>query len=329
MCINYRITKNDNATKLEQMRATVDEKLQGTLNQRLGESFKIVSDRLEMVHNRLGEVQSLASGVGDLKRVLTNVKTRGTWGEIQLGNLLQQILTSDQYERNVRPKPGCNDVVEFAIKLPGQDDEGSGVVWLPIDVKFPKEQYEILVDASERGDATACEHAIRNLEAGVRSQARAIREKYIAPPHTTDFGLLYLPTEGLYAEVVRRPGLVDSIQREQRVVIVGPTTLAALLNSLQMGFRTLAVQKHSSEVWRILGAVKTDFGKFGDMLVKVRKKLDETGNTIDAAVHRSRQIERKLTKVEALPTAEEVALLVGTPEDADIGDVDVDGTLEN
>ena len=234
--------------------------------------------------------------------MLTNVKTQGTWGEIQLGNLLEQILTVDQYGRNVRTKPTSGEIVEFAIKLPGPDEGDEKAVWLPIDVKFPKEDYELLVDASDRGDAAGCEQAIKSLEAAVRSQARAIRDKYIAPPHTTDFGLLYLPTEGLYAEVLRRPGLADSLQREQRVLVVGPTTLAALLNSLQMGFRTLAVQKRSSEVWKVLGAVKTEFGKFGDMLDKVKKKLDETGNTIEDAVHRSRQIERRLKKVEALPT---------------------------
>lgn len=301
--------QSDNASKLEEMRRTVDEKLQGTLDKRLGESFKLVSDRLEQVHKGLGEMQSLASGVGDLRRVLTNVKTRGTWGEMQLGNLLDQILTPDQYGRNVRTNPGGGETVEFAIKLPGPDEHDEKVVWLPIDVKFPKEDYELLVDASERCDAEGVEEATKSLERGVRLQARLIRSKYLAPPHTTDFGLLYLPTEGLYAEVLRRPGLVDSIQREQRVVVVGPTTLAALLNSLQMGFRTLAIQKRSSEVWRVLGAVKTEFGKFGDMLDKVKKKLDETGNTIEDAVHRSRQIEKKLRNVEALPVDEGVALL--------------------
>ena len=227
--------------ELEEMRQTVDEKLQGTLDKRLGESFKQVSDRLEQVHKGLGEMQTLASGVGDLKRVLTNVKTRGNWGEMQLGNLLDQILTPDQYARDVRTKPRGAESVEFAIKLPGPEEHGGTVVWLPIDAKFPKEDYERLVDASERCDAAGVEQAAKDLESQVRSQARDIRDKYLAPPHTTDFGLLYLPTEGLYAEVIRRPGLMDSLQREQRVVIVGPTTLAALLNSLQMGFRTLAI----------------------------------------------------------------------------------------
>lgn len=303
----------ENTAKLEEMRRTVDEKLQGTLDKRLGESFKLVSERLEQVHKGLGEMQTLASGVGDLKRVLTNVKTRGTWGEIQLGNLLEQILTPDQYARNVQTKPTGRETVEFALKLPGRDEQDGKVVWLPIDAKFPKEDYERLVEASERGDLESVEQAAKDLEARVRSQARDIRDKYLSPPHTTDFGLLYLPTEGLYAEVLRRPGLADAVQREQRVVITGPTTLSALLNSLQMGFRTLAIQKRSSEVWKVLGAVKTEFGKFGDMLDKVKKKLDETGNTIEEAAHRSRQLEKKLRKVEAVPAAEATALLADVP----------------
>lgn len=308
----------DNVTKLEEMRRTVDEKLQGTLDKRLGESFKQVSDRLELVHKGLGEMRTLANGVGDLKRVLTNVKTRGTWGEIQLGNLLEQILTTDQYARNVKTKPTGGETVDFAIKLPGPEEQDGEVVWLPIDAKFPKEDYERLVDASERGDAIGVEQAAKDLESGIRTKAREIRDRYLAPPHTTDFGLLYLPTEGLYAEALRRPGLSDALQREQRVVIVGPTTLAALLNSLQMGFRTLAIQKRSGEVWKVLGAVKTEFGKFGDMLDKVKRKLHETGNTIEDAVHRTRQIEKKLRKVEALPADEAVALLVEAPSaDAD------------
>ncbi|HVB85307.1 MAG TPA: DNA recombination protein RmuC [Candidatus Dormibacteraeota bacterium] len=308
----------DNATKLDAMRATVDEKLQGTLEKRLGESFKLVSDRLELVHKGLGEMQTLASGVGDLKKVLTNVKTRGNWGEMQLGNLLQEMLTADQYGCNVKTRPGSSENVEFAIKLPGPDE--SSPVWLPIDAKFPKEDYEHLVDASERGDAVECERATKNLEASIRAQARLIRDKYIGPPHTTDFGLLYLPTEGLYAEILRRPGLVDSLQRELRVVVVGPTTLAAVLNSLQMGFRTLAIQKRSSEVWKVLGAVKTEFGKFGNVLDKVKKKIDETGNTIEEAVHRSRQIERKLRKVEVSAVGTDSGLLEageGTTPDGD------------
>jgi DNA recombination protein RmuC len=269
----------------------------------LGDSFKLVSERLEQVHQGLGEMHALANGVGDLKRVLTNVKTRGSWGEMQLGNLLEQVLAPEQYARNVRVKK-TSEAVDFAIKLPGREGDPSEVVWLPIDAKFPKEDYERLVDASERGDSAAVDQATKDLEARVRSQARSIRDTYLAPPDTTDFALLYLPTEGLYAEVVRRAGLLDTLQRECRVVVVGPTTLAALLNSLQMGFRTLAIQKRSSEVWNVLGAVKAEFGKFGDALSKVKKKIDETGNSIDEAVHRSRQIEKKLRKVEALPAAE-------------------------
>lgn len=310
--------QTENGNKLEEMRKTVDEKLQGTVEKRFTESFKLVSDRLEQVHKGLGEMQSLASGVGDLRRVLTNVKTRGTWGEMQLGNLLEQILAPDQFARNVRTNPASSENVEFAIKLPGRD-EGAKAVWLPIDAKFPKEDYERLVDAAERGDAEAVEAAGKQLEARVRAQARDIRDKYVAPPHSTDFGLMYLPTEGLYAEVLRRPGLADAIQRESRVVIVGPTTLAALLNSLQMGFRTLAIQQRSSEVWKVLGAVKADFGKFSDLLEKVKRKIDETGNTIEDAAQRSRQIEKKLRKVEELPAAEAAALLrdVGAPAGGD------------
>jgi DNA recombination protein RmuC len=310
--------QTDNAAKLEEMRRTVDEKLQGTLEKRLGESFKLVSDRLEQVHKGLGEMQTLATGVGDLKRVLTNVKTRGTWGEVQLGNLLEQIMAPEQFARNVQTKPNSRENVEYAIRLPGRDEVDGKEILLPIDAKFPKEDYERLVDAAERSDAVAVEQAGKDLELRVRAQARDIRDKYIAPPHTTDFGILYLPTEGLYAEIARRPGLADSLQRDHRVLIVGPMTLAALLNSLQMGFRTLAIQKRSSEVWKVLGAVKSEFGKFGDTLEKVKKKLDETGNTIDDAVHRSRQLERKLKKVEALPAAEAAAVLgEGGPGDTD------------
>lgn len=313
--------QHDNSLKLEEMRHTVDEKLQETLDRRLGESFKQVSDHLEQVHKGLGEMQALATGVGDLKRVLTNVKTRGTWGEIQLGNLLEQILTVDQFARNVKTKPGETASVEFAIKLPGPEEDQSKTVWLPIDAKFPKEDYERLVDATERCDVAGVEQAGRDLESRVRSEARDIHNKYLSPPDTTDFGLLYLPTEGLYAEVLRRPGLIDSLQREQRVVVVGPTTLAALLNSLQMGFHTLAIQKRSSEVWMVLGAVKTQFAKFGDLLQKVKTKLDETGNTIEDAMHRGRQIEKKLRKVVALPAQEATALLAeGQLADAEPGE---------
>jgi len=306
----------DNAAKLEEMRKTVDEKLQGTLERRLGESFKIVSDRLEQVHKGLGEMQTLASGVGDLKKVLSNVKVRGTWGEMQLGNLLEQILTPAQYATNVATRPGSAERVEFAVKLPGRDDQDGKVVWLPIDAKFPKEDYERLVEASERGDASAVEAAAAQLEARIRSEAKNIRDKYLEPPSTTDFGILYLPTEGLYAEALRRPGLLEALQRECRVNITGPTTLAALLNSLQMGFRTLAIQKRSGEVWNLLGAVKTEFGKFGDVIEKVQTKIEEAGKAIEGAQVRSRAIERKLKKVEELPAGESERILAGAMAEA-------------
>ena len=305
--------QDNNATKLEEMRMTVDEKLQKTLERRLGESFQIVSDRLELVHKGLGEMQTLASGVGDLKKVLTNIKVRGTWGEMQLGNLLEQILTPDQYAQNVAIKPETAERVEFAIRLPGRDEMDGDVVWLPIDAKFPKEDYERLVDASERGDPGAVEEAGRQLETRVKQEAKDIRDKYLDPPHTTDFGIMYLSTEGLFAEVLRRPGLVASLQHDFRVNVTGPTTLAALLNSLQMGFRTLAIQKRSSEVWRLLGAVKTEFGKFGDVIEKVQKKIQEASDQIEKTRTRSRAIERKLRNVEELP-AGEVQVLLGSPE---------------
>jgi DNA recombination protein RmuC len=315
----------DNAAKLEEMRRTVDEKLQGTLERRLGESFKLVSDRLEQVHKGLGEMQTLANGVGDLKKVLSNVKVRGTWGEMQLGNLLEQILAPSQYETNVATRPGSAERVEFAIKLPGRDDQDGAVVWLPIDAKFPKEDYERLVDASERADAAAVDAAAAQLEVRIRAEAKNIRDKYLEPPSTTDFGILYLPTEGLYAEVLRRPGLLEALQREFRVNVAGPTTLAALLNSLQMGFRTLAIQKRSSEVWTLLGAVKTEFGKFGDVIEKVQKKIEEAGKAIEGAQVRSRAIERKLRKVEELPAAESERLLAGAVvEAADAAAADAD-----
>jgi DNA recombination protein RmuC len=299
----------DNAAKLEEMRRTVDEKLQGTLERRLGESFKLVSERLEQVHKGLGEMQTLASGVGDLKKVLTNIKVRGTWGEMQLGNLLEDILIPDQYVQNVATKSGSKDRVEFAIKLPGRGDREDQVVWLPIDAKFPKEDYERLVDASERGDLAAVEDAGRQLENRIKSEAKDIRDKYLDPPNTTDFAILYLSTEGLYAEMLRRPGLVAALQRDFRVNVAGPTTLAALLNSLQMGFRTLAIEKRSSEVWNILGAVKNEFHKFGDVIDKVQKKIQEAGNVIDSARTRTRVIEKKLKNVQELPAAEAQTLL--------------------
>jgi DNA recombination protein RmuC len=289
----------DNAGKLEEMRRTVDEKLHATLEQRLGESFKLVSDRLEQVHRGLGEMQTLAAGVGDLKRVLTNVKSRGTWGEVQLAALLEQLLTAEQFAANVATRPGSNERVDFAIRLPGKDD--GAVVWLPIDAKFPIEDYQRLLDAQERGDPAAVEEAARAIETRLKNEARSIRDKYVAPPHTTDFALLYLPIEGLYAEALRRPALAETLQRDFRVSLAGPTTLAALLNSLQMGFRTLAIEQRSAEVWAVLGAVKSEFGKFGEALAHTRKKLDEASNSIGKAETRTRQLSRRLKEVEALP----------------------------
>jgi DNA recombination protein RmuC len=292
--------QDENAAKLEQMRQTVDEKLHATLEQRLSESFKQVSERLEQVHRGLGEMQTLAAGVGDLKRVLTNVKTRGVWGEIQLGALLEQLLAPEQYAANVETRRGTGERVEFAIRLPGRDDAGT-VVWLPVDAKFPREDYERLLTAHEHGDREAVEAAEKALETCIRVEAKTIRDKYIEPPATTDFAIMFLPTEGLYAEVLRRPGLAEQLQRDYRVTIAGPTTFAALLNSLQMGFRTLAIEKRSSEVWTVLGVVKTEFGKFADVLAKTKKKLDEASNTIGDAERKTRTIERKLRGVEALP----------------------------
>lgn len=296
-----RAIQEDNTKKLEQMRATVDEKLQSTLEKRLGESFKQVSERLEQVYRGLGEMRRLAVGVGDLKKVLTNVKTRGTWGEIRLSHILEQILTPDQYDVNVATKKNSNDRVEFAIKLPGQDSDKQTVVWLPIDSKFPQEDYQRLLDAQEAADKEQSEKSIKSLEGRIKAEAKYIKEKYIDPPYTTDFGIMFLPVEGLYAEVLRQPGLCDILQREYRIVVTGPTTLAALLNSLQMGFRTLAIEKRSSEVWELLGVVKTEFGKFGDVLAKTKKKLKEASNTIGQAEVRTRAIARKLRKVEEVP----------------------------
>jgi DNA recombination protein RmuC len=296
--------QEDNTRKLEQMRATVDEKLQGTLDKRLGESFKQVSERLEQVYKGLGEMRTLATGVGDLKKVLTNVKTRGTWGEIRLSHILEQILTPDQYDVNVATKKNSNERVEFAIKLPGQKADKEKIIWMPIDSKFPQEDYQRLMDAQETADKESAEKSIKNLEMRIKAEARHIKEKYLDPPHTTDFGIMFLPVEGLYAEVLRRPGLCDALQREYRIVVTGPTTLAALLNSLQMGFRTLAVEKRSSEVWQLLGMVKTEFGKFGDVLAKTKKKLQEAGHTINKAEIRTRAIARKLRKVQEVPLME-------------------------
>jgi len=304
-----RALQEDNNKKLEQMRATVDEKLQSTLEKRLGESFKQVSERLEQVYKGLGEMRTLATGVGDLKKVLTNVKTRGTWGEIQLGNILEQILTRDQYEVNVATRKNSSERVEFAIKLPGQNSDKEKVVWMPIDSKFPQEDYQRLIDAQENADKELAEKAVKSLEMRIKAEAKQIREKYIDPPNTTDFGIMFLPVEGLYAEVLRRPGLCDLLQREYRIVVTGPTTLAALLNSLHMGFRTLAIEKRSSEVWELLGVVKTEFGKFGDVLAKTKKKLKEASNTIDQAEVRTRAIERKLTKVQEIPMEDSAKLI--------------------
>jgi DNA recombination protein RmuC len=322
--VESRLTQlqTENSAKLEQMRATVDEKLHATLEQRLGESFKLVSERLELVQRGLGEMQSLASGVGDLKKVLTGVKTRGVWGEIQLGNILEQLLTPEQYARNVATRPGSAERVEFAIRLPGQDDSG-GAVWLPVDAKFPQEDYQRMLEEYERGNLAQAEECAKQLEARVRLEARSIREKYLAPPHTTDFAIMFLPVEGLYAEVLRRPGLCESLQREHRVAIAGPSTLAAFVNSLQMGFRTLAIEKRSSEVWSLLGAVKTEFGKFGDILDKTHKKLEEAAATIDDAGRRSRAIERRLRDVQALPAQPPDALPDASPVLVDEPDLDM------
>jgi DNA recombination protein RmuC len=290
--------QTDNAAQLEKMREVVDEKLQKTLETRLSSSFKQIAERLEAVQRGLGEMQSLATGVGDLKRVLSNVKTRGTFGEVRLGALLEQVLTPEQYAANVATVPGSAERVEYAIRLPGADRDTQ--VWLPIDAKFPVEDYQRLLDAQEQADGETASAAAAALQRRVENEARTIREKYVASPHTTDFALLFLPTEGLYAEVIRRPGLFEKLQREHHVTVAGPTTLAAILNALQMGFRTLAIEQRSSEVWQILGAVKTEFGKFGDVLDKVKKKLDEAGKHIDATGVRTRAIERQLRGVESL-----------------------------
>ena len=309
----------DNSQKLEAMRQTVDEKLHATLEKRLGESFQLVNERLEQVHKGLGEMQALAVGVGDLKKVLTNVKTRGTWGEIQLGALLEQILAPGQYATNVATKPGSDARVEFAIILPGQG--GSEIVHLPIDAKFPQEDYQRLLEAQELADAAAAEAAARALEIRIKAEAKDIRDKYLSPPHTTDFGILFLPVEGLYAEVLRRTGLYETLMREYHVTVAGPTTLSAILSSLQMGFRTLAIEKRSSEVWMLLSAVKTEFGKFGDILEKTNKKLQEASNVMDDAARKSRTIERKLKGVQLLPSAGAETLLAQAAEADDGVDI--------
>ena len=296
------------------MRATVDEKLHATLEARLGESFKQVAERLEQVHKGLGEMQTLAQGVGDLKHLLTNVKTRGMFGEAQLGALLEQVFAPDQYATQVATRPGSRNVVDFAIKLPGRGD-GSVPCWLPIDAKFPNEDYERLLDAQQRADAEGAEAAARGLENRIKLEAKAMAEKYLEPPHTTDFAILFLPTEGLYAEVLRRPGLMEVLQREYRVTLAGPTTLMAMLNSLQMGFRTLALEQRSSEVWQVLGAVKTEFSKFGDVLAKVKNQTQTVLNTLDAAETRSRAMGRALRTVEALPQDQAQNLLPLDPDE--------------
>jgi len=297
-----------NAAKLDEMRATVDEKLQNTLQTRLGESFKQVADRLEQVHKGLGEMQTLAQGVGDLKHLLTNVKTRGIFGEAQLASLLEQVFVPDQYAAQIATRPGNKNVVDFAIKLPGKSDSGEPL-WLPIDAKFPNEDYERLLDAQGRADAVAAELAGRALEQRIRLEAKSIADKYIEPPYTTDFAILFLPTEGLYAEVLRRPGLMESLQRDNRITLAGPTTLLAMLSSLQMGFRTLALEKRSSEVWQVLGAVKTEFGKFGDVLAKVKAQTETVLKTLDSAQTRSRAMGRALKTVEALPDTQAQSLI--------------------
>ncbi len=312
--------QEDNAKQLEQMRVTVDEKLQGALEKRLGESFKQVSERLESGYKGLGEMQALATGVGDLKRVLSNVKTRGTWGEVQLGAMLEQILTPDQYEKNVATNFNSAERVEFALKLPGQGNGIDEIVWLPIDAKFPIEDYQRLVDAQDQADPTLAEEASRQLEVRIKLCAKEICTKYLNPPNTTDFAILFLPIEGLFAEVIRRTGLVEHVQRECRIVIAGPTTLWSILNSLQMGFRTLAIQKRSSEVWNLLAAVKTEWTKYADVLARVQKKLQEASNTIEDAERRTRVIGKKLKTVQELPATEAESLLL--LETGDGGDLE-------
>jgi DNA recombination protein RmuC len=308
--VKLKQIQDDNAKSIEQLRLTVDEKLQGTLERRLGESFRQVSERLEQVHRGLGDMQNLAAGVGDLKRIFSNVKSRGIWGEVHLENLLAEILSPGQYEKNVRTKDRSNEVVEFAIKLPGVGGCDEDVVWLPIDAKFPIEDYQRLVDAQEKGDIDAATDAIRMLETRLKNCAKDIFTKYLNPPRTTDFAVMYLPVEGLYAEAAKRPDLMAVFQREYRVLVAGPSTFAALLNSLQIGFRTLAIQKRSSEVWQILSTVKTEFGKFGEVLEAVKKKLEQVTNNMDDALKRSRVIQRKLRNVQEIdqPGAPEIEM---------------------
>ena len=316
--LHLKTLQEDNNRKLEQIRATVDEKLHDTLERRLGESFKLVSERLEMVHKGLGEMQTLASGVGDLKKVLTNIKTRGTFGEIQLHSLLEQILSPDQYQSNVATKRDSATRVEFAIRLPGRGETENHPVWLPIDAKFPQEAYLRLLEAQEAGNANLVEEVSKQLERIIKDMAKNIRDKYLDPPYTTDFGIMFLPTEGLYAEILRRTGLFELLQREFKVVITGPTTLAALLNSLQMGFRTLVIEKRSSEVWTLLGVVKTEFSTFGAILDRTQKKLQEASHTIEKAATRSRAIEKKLKNIQEIPLSDTQKLL----EDVEAAETD-------
>jgi DNA recombination protein RmuC len=323
-----RSLQESNEKKLDEMRQTVDEKLHTTLEKRLTESFKLVSENLEAVQKGLGEMQSLATGVGDLKRVLTNVKARGTWGEVQLGALLEEILTPEQYARNVQMRDDTRELVEYAVRLPGRDDDPQSVVWLPIDAKFPQEDYLRVLQASESGSPEAVEAASAALVRSLHASAKDIHDKYLNPPKTTDFGILFLPTEGLYAEILRNAGQVEQLQRKFRVVVAGPTTLAALLNSLRMGFRTLAIEKRSSEVWKVLAAVKTEFGKFGEVLARVKKQLEAASNTIESTSVRTRAMERRLRSVETLP-ADEARDLLSLP-DADTGasdDVDEENSV--
>jgi DNA recombination protein RmuC len=325
--VELRRMHDDNTKQLEQMRQTVDEKLQGTLEKRLGESFKLVSERLEQVHKGLGEMQTLATGVGDLKKVLTNVKVRGVWGEVQLGSLLEQVLSPDQFARNVSTRD-AGERVEFAVKLPGQGTDKDETIWLPIDAKFPVEDYQRLIEAQERADVEGVENAGKHLENRVKSCARDISEKYLNPPKTTDFGILFLPIEGLFAEVIRRTGLVETIQRECRVIIAGPTTLWSILNSLQMGFRTLAIEKRSSEVWNLLAAVKTEWTKYGEILEAVERKLHQASDTIEKAKVRTKAIGRKLRDVQELPAAD-IAALLPKNEVESIESGDTEGDVED
>jgi len=312
--------QQNNAAKLDEMRQTVDEKLQTTLETRLGESFKQVADRLEQVHKGLGEMQSLAQGVGDLQRVLSNVKTRGIFGEVQLEALLEQVLTPEQYGKQVETKPRSNQRVDFAVRFPGRVADGAPV-WLPIDAKFPRDDYERLLDAHERADAVAAELSAKALEARIRGEAKSIAESYLAPPHTTDFAILFLPIESLYAEVLRRPGLMDSLQRDYRVTLAGPTTLLAMLNSLHMGFRTLALEQQASEVWKVLGAVKTEFERYGEWVARIREQVQKASDTLDKADTRTRQLRRALKVVEALPDAQAQAVLaINAAGEADDGE---------